>query len=474
MGPRRESATIAWLQFPPSDSRLMRQFVVPSLVVLLGAGAAVSMLLGADPRLTIGLIVAATVVLWASLAVPEYYTALVFMGAVLVLGLASPETALAGFKSQAVWLVFAGVVFGAAIQAHGMGGAVFDRAVGMLGSYGKLVWATAALGLALSFVIPSAMGRVVLLAPLVSGLCDRLGLADDAPARTGLCLTAVAGTTLPAFAILTSNVPNIVLLGAMETAFGRGLTYGDYFLLNFPVLGVGVFILVPLLVMRLFPGELTRSEAAPAKGAWSAEQKRLMLLLMATLAFWATDNLHGISAAWIGLAAALICLAPRIGAVGPSTITKLNFGPWFFVAGAISLGAVVRDSGLGPALGDYIFGGGALAGLPGAVQYAALVAGSVILAIFTTLPASPSIFTPLAGSIAETMNWPVEGVVLAQVPSFIFFAFPYQAPPILVGITMLAIPLRQAMRLFAAICLTGFLLLVPLHYLWGRFLGVFP
>ena len=74
---------------------------------------------------------------------------------------------------------------------------------------------------------------------------------------------------------------------------------------------------------------------------------RTLRLLLATLAFWATDNLHGISAAWIGLAAALICLAPRIGAIEPSALTKLNFGPWFFVAGAISLGAVVRDSGLG-------------------------------------------------------------------------------------------------------------------------------
>ena len=273
----------------------MRQLIVPSIVILLGASAAASIILGADPRATVAFVVIATVVLWASLPVPEHYTALLFMAAVLISGLASPETALAGFKSQAVWLVFAGIVFSAAIQKHEMGGAVFDRAVGMLGSYGKLVWATAALGLALSFVIPSAMGRVVLLAPLVSGLCDRMGLAEDAPARTGLCLTAVAGTTLPAFAILTSNVPNIVLLGAMEAAFGRGITYGDYLLLNLPVLGLGAFLLIPLLVLRLFPGETLGTEEQPARAPWTGTQQRLMALLLATLALWATDNLHGIA-----------------------------------------------------------------------------------------------------------------------------------------------------------------------------------
>ncbi|MEM7427958.1 MAG: SLC13 family permease [Pseudomonadota bacterium] len=442
---------------------------------LLGVGIAVCMALGMDPRLTIALIIMATVLLWATLAVPEHYTALLFIASVLVLGLAGPETALAGFKSQAVWLVFAGIVFGAAIQKHEMGSAIFDRVLGVLGSYSKLVWALAAIGLGLSFLIPSAMGRVVLLAPLVAGLCDRLGLSQNAPARTGLCLTAVAATTLPAFTVLTSNVPNVVLLGAMETAFGRGITYGDYLLLNFPVLGLGVFVLIPLLIQRLFPGgDAGPEQTIQASSPWTGDQRRLMIILLGTLVFWATDNVHGIAAAWVGLAAALICMAPLLGAIRPATVTQLNFGPWFFVAGAISVGAVVRDSGLGPTLGAYMFGGGTLSGLPSLLQYAALVSGSAVLAVFTTLPASPSIFTPLAGSLAETIGWPVEAVVLAQVPSFIFFAFPYQAPPVLVGITMLNIPLGQSMKFFALACLIGLTLLTPLHYLWGSSIGVFP
>lgn len=442
------------------------------LTLLIGAFA-LALVAGTGPILPIAAVVALTIYLWATLPVPVYYTSLLFMALVLVFGLVSPEIALAGFKSQAVWLVFTGIVFAAAIQQHQMGGALFDRLLGKLSSYRTLIWTIAVFGLVLAFVIPSATGRVVVVAPLVIALCDRLGLAADARERIGIYLLAVVGTTLPAFTILTSNVPNIVMLGAMETAYGKSISYGDYFILNFPVLGIGMFLLLPILVLRLFPGSIEpRSEPAKTE-PWNESQKTLSMTLIVTLTFWATDNLHGIAAAWIGLAAALIVMAPKIGVIAPSSVTKLNFGPWLFVAGAISLGATVQNSGLGLALWDKVPVDASLENLPDFVQYFILVLVNMVLGVFATLPASPSIFTPLAASIAETIGWQTDGVILSQIPSFVIFPFPYQAPPILVGLTMLAIPMRDAMGLFLRVYLAGLLILVPLHYIWGRILGYF-
>ena len=65
----------------------MRQSLVPLIALLLGLAGAALALAGADVRFAAALIVAATVFLWATLVVPEYYTALVFIAAVLVLGL---------------------------------------------------------------------------------------------------------------------------------------------------------------------------------------------------------------------------------------------------------------------------------------------------------------------------------------------------------------------------------------------------
>ncbi len=426
------------------------------------------------PLLQVSLLTVLIVFLWATSIVPEFFASLLFLALVLVSGVASEQAALAGFQSKAVWLAFAGIILGAAIQQHKLGSILFNRVLGKVRSYRALVWSVATAGLLLSFVVPSAMGRVVMMVPLVLGVCDRFELEKGSPARIGLCLALLAGTVFPAMTILPSNVPNVVMLGAMEAAYGHGVTYGNYFRLNFPVLGIGSFLILPFLICRLFPGHVDPVSVASEQHEWTSGQKRLALLLLATLIMWASDSLHGISAAWIGLAAAVICMTPVIGVLQPQVFGTLNFGPWFFVAGSIGLGAMVRESGLVTDVWQTLSTALPLAGLAAPLQYGAIVLMTMLLSILATLPAAPSIFTPMAAGVSQTLGWPVDATVLAQVPSFVLFMFPYQAPPIIIGIALLGVPVRQAMKLLVTHTLAGLIVLVPLHYLWGRALGVFP
>jgi hypothetical protein len=452
----------------------VQKTVSRSLALALGAAFVISVAAGGSTLLSTALLALLTAFLWATLAIPAELTALLFFTALLLTGLAPDAVALAGFQSKAVWLVFAGLVLSEAIGRHDMGHALFDRLLGRLTSYRGLVWLIAATGLLMAFLIPSAMGRVLLLAPLVLALADRLGFAAGDPRRHGLFITAVLGAVVPAFTIITSNVPNLVLMGAAEAIYDRSFTYFEYLLLNFPVLGFGAFLLIPLLALRLFPGEarivLAESRAAP----WTRDQVKIGVLLAVTLAFWTTDSLHGIASAWIGLAAALFCLLPGVGLLPPQSIGKLNFGPWFFAAGSIGLGGVVSHSGLGTLLWGEVAAVVPLEGLPDPAKYAVVQATAMIMACITTLPAIPAVFTPLAGAIADSLDWPLDAALMAQVPAFVIFAFPFQAPPVLVGLTVLGVPLRAAMRLMACYCLAAALVLSPLHYLWGRLLGVFP
>lgn len=442
-------------------------------VVLLGAFAIAS-IGGFSAVAQVSLLTVLIVFLWATALVPEFFASLVFLALVLVSGVVSEEAALAGFQSKAVWLAFSGIIIGAAIQQHKLGGVLFNRVLKFVRSYRTLVWSVASFGLLLSFVVPSAMGRVVMMAPLVLAICDRYGLARGSAAQAGVCLAVLAGTVFPAMAILPSNVPNVVMLGAMEATFDRGVTYVNYFVLNFPVLGLGSFVVLTSLICWLFPGHIDPVENDNQPQAWTGDQKRLAAVLLITLVFWGTDALHGISAAWIGLAAAVICMTPVIGVISPKVFGTLNFGPWFFVAGAIGLGAMVRESGLVAGLWQGLTSSIPLADLSAPLQYATIVLTTIVLAILSTLPAAPSIFTPMAAAVSQTLGWPVDAVVLAQVASFFFFMFPYQAPPVIIGIAMLHISVGRTMKLLALHTLIGVLVLLPLQYIWGRSIGVFP
>ncbi len=446
---------------------------VSRVVALVLAGVfLVSFAGGASQLLSIGLLAALVAFLWATLAIPAELTAILFFTVLLLTGLAPDHVALAGFESKAVWLVFAGLVLSEAISRHDMGHALFDRLLRGLSSYRALVWLVAAAGLLMAFLVPSAMGRVLLLSPLVAALADRLAL--DETRRNGLFVVAVLGTVLPAFSILTSNVPNLVFMGAAEAVYGRSLTYGEYLVTHFPVLGVGAFLLVPSLVLHVFRGEpgVSLPQARPAP--WTRDQIRICVLLAVTLGFWTTDSLHGISSAWIGLTAAVLILMPGIGLLPPQTIGKLNFGPWFFAAGSIGLGGVVSHSGLGDLLWSQIAAVVPFADLPEPAKYAVVQATAMVMAAITTLPAIPAVFTPLAESISLSLGWPLDAALMVQVPVFVVFAFPFQAPPVLVGLTLLGVPLGQAMKVMGRYFLFAGVVLLPLHYLWGRLLGVFP
>jgi di/tricarboxylate transporter len=452
----------------------MQKVVSRTLALCLGGAFVVAFAAGASPLVSIAILALLTAFLWATLAIPAELTALVFFLALLLAGLAPDHVVLAGFESKAIWLVFAGLVLSEAIGRHDMGHAIFDRLLGRLSSYPQLIWLVASTGLIMAFFIPSAMGRVLLLAPLVVALADRLGFAENDPRRHGLFLATVLGAVVPAFTIITSNVPNLVLMGAAEAIYDRTLTYGEYLALNFPVLGLGTFVLIPSLVLLLFPGERGLTLQALRPTPWTRDQIRIFCVLAVILAFWTTDKLHGISSAWIGLAAAVFMLMPGVGLLPAQTIGKINFGPWFFVAGSIGLGGVVSHSGLGDLLWGQVATVVPFEGLPNPLKFAVIQLSATILAVVATLPAIPAVFTPLVGSIADSLDWPLDAVLLAQVPAFVIFAFPFQAPPVLVGLTVLGVPLKVAMRLMLRYFIVAALVLSPLHYLWGRLLSVFP
>ena len=156
----------------PSMQTLFRAIGLVLFCIFVGAHAA-----GLSHVVQVSLLTVLIIFLLATSAVPEFFAALLFLAIVLVSGIASEEAALAGFQSKAVWLAFAGIILGAAIQKHKLGDVLFDRLLGRIHTYRALVWSIATSGLLLSFVVPSAMGRVVMLTPLVLAISERFGLA---------------------------------------------------------------------------------------------------------------------------------------------------------------------------------------------------------------------------------------------------------------------------------------------------------
>ena len=189
-----------------------------------------------------------------------------------------------------------------------------------------------------------------------AGSKPALGFERGSNGRTGVALAVAFGCNIPSFAILPANLPNMVLSGAAAHLHGISIGYTDYLVLHYPVLGILKSVAIVALILRAYPARTgaPAAVAAPAPedaGGGTRQQLWLLGLLFVTLALWATDRFHGINPAWIGLAAAVILLLPRVGLVSPEAFrSAIDFGTLLLVAGVLGLGAVVSASGFGERL----------------------------------------------------------------------------------------------------------------------------
>ena len=299
-----------------------------------------------------------TITLLATAAIPEYLIALLFFLLAMLFKVAPAEIIFTGFQSTALWLVFGGLIVGVAIINTGLGHRLARRIADYLeGSYLRLISGMALVGLFFSFLMPSAMGRVVLLVPIAIIIADHFGFYKGSSGRTGVILAMTLGTFVPAFTILPANVANMIMAGMAESQFGVFTLYGEYLLLHFPILGLGKLALIIAIIYKLFPDHpaCTQESELHEVRPFSRNELILSLVLIVMLLLWISDFLHHISPAWIALAGALILMLPKIDVISRDDFnTKVSYGSLFFVAGILGLGGLLEHSGLGALVGSQL------------------------------------------------------------------------------------------------------------------------
>lgn len=419
-----------------------------------------------------GLIIG-TITLYATGVTSEHVTALLFFTVAMVFAIAPPTLVFSGFASKAFWLVLSGLILGAAINQTGLG-ARMARGLARLfpATYGGLLAGLVFVAMTIAFCMPSSMGRVVLLMPIALALADRYGLREGRIGRAGVALTTGFACFNPPNGILPATVPNMVFVGAVEKQYGISPLYGEWLLLHFPFLGLFKAIVICAVAWFLFRDRVefdnTDSETTPM----SAAEKRLAVILVLVLVGWATDVLHGVSPAWIGLTAASVCLLPGIGVLGSDAFKQVNVGLVIYVAGILALGALIADSGLGGRLGAVMAEILPLEEGAGVLNYYALALGGGVTSLVTTMPGLPAVMVPLVEPLRDASGLPLDTVLAAVVLSYSTTLLPYQAPPIILAVALGGAKLSDATKLVLLVAVISFAILLPLNFLWWRTLGM--
>jgi len=415
--------------------------------------------------------------LWATGIIPEHITALLFFSASMLLSIAQPEAIFSGFSSSAFWLVFAGLIIGIAIKNTGLGKHIATLLVTHLeANYLRLISGVVAIGVLFSFLMPSAMARMVLLIPIILLIASHFGFQPGSNGRTGIVLAAAMGAFFPAFSILPANVANMVLSGMFESQFNQSLLYGEYLLLHFPILGFLKALVIIGLIIWLYPDRIKESDDSELNNqkAWTKSEYLLALLLGMALLLWMSDFIHHISPAWIALVVAIIILFPKVAIVSTTEFNQqINYASLFFVAGIIGFGVVIAQSGLGEVLAKELLNRFPLNPEAPFINYMLLNLVAILTAIATTSPSVPAVLTPLAEPLSQATGLPLKTVIMTQVIGYSTTIFPYQTAPILIAMNLAGEKLTTAVKFSAILAIFTIFVLLPVNYLWWQFLGKF-
>src|SRR5262249_18809732 len=285
---------------------------------------------------------------WATEIMDHGLTGLIGCYLFWALKIVTFDGAFSGFANDTPWFLMGAILFGTMASKSGLAKRLAYLVTLRIGtSYSRLLLALIVADFLLTFLVPSGMARVTIMAAVAAGLIGTFGLGVGSNVGRGmfLILTYTAGvfdkTIIAGAAAITGR-------GVIESV-GHARVLWSQWLVAFLPSDVITILVAWRLTLWLYPPESTLlpggreylEKELQKAGPWTSLEKKSLALMIGAIVFWATDFIHHISPSMIGLGIGLLSLLPALRILEIEDLRKLNFLQLFFVAAAVSMGNVL-------------------------------------------------------------------------------------------------------------------------------------
>ena len=343
--------------------------------------------------------------LWASEAIPAFAVSLLVIGlSILLLG--RPDGVFAGadepdrwqifiapMASPLIWLFLAGFILAEAAARTGL-----DRTLAGLVFRAAGARATAVLlaAMAVKFVFSMFMSNTATAAMMIAVVAPLLRtLPAGHSFRPALPLGIAAAANLGGMGTLVGTPPNAIAAGFLRQA-GNELSFLEWMLLGLPPALVLAGMLAAFLLYRYRPAGLVLDRSALStvqRGATHAprwQQGIVVLVFGATLLLWMFGSAPAAVVAFIP-----ITVLSVTGVIGVAEIRQLRWDVLILMAGGLSLGVAVTETGLAA----WMVGGLPTEGLGLAGAALAFALLTTVLSNFMSNTAAANILVPLGAAV---------------------------------------------------------------------------
>lgn len=396
------------------------------------------------------------------------------------------KMALGGFASPAVALVAGALFLAAAMQATNLHKRLALYILSKVGAKtGAIVFGAIVVSIILAFFVPSATARAGAIVPILLGMVAAFGLPANSRLGALLIITAVQSISIWNVGIKTAAAQNMVALDFIYEQFGVDVSWGQWFIYAAPWSIIMSIVLYFVMINVIKPetkvldgGTDIVQKNLKELGPLRAEEKRLIIISLALLFFWATEKrFHPFDSTTVTIVAVAILLLPKIGVFTWKQVEKLiPWGTIIVFAVGIALGSILLATDGAQWLSDKMFGVMGLDSMPLLATIALLALFNILIHLgFASATALASALIPIVLVLASTLGSDVNPVGFVLIQQFVIsfgFLLPVNAPQNMLAYGTGSFTVKDFFKAGLPITIIGYILILIFSATYWKWIGL--
>jgi len=303
--------------------------------------------------------------LWVTEAIPPFATGLLIVGLLIFLlsqvgdnDVSDPnyinvQRFVDTWTNSVVWLMLSGFFIAGALKKTGLDKELFRMSVSRFGHDPRKVLLGVMLMTAVFSMVMSNTATTAMMLASVMPFIERIG--PDRNIAKVLLIGIPAAAAVGGMGTIIGSPPNVIAVDAINN-FLQNNDQIDYEVgfLEWMILGVPVAL---ILVLTFWKALVNRYEIIteridlqldpapkPSSPIRKFQRRFVVGVLLVTVLLWLTGNLHGVPAA--AVSGIPIIILPMVSVITGDDVRELPWDTLMLVAGGLSLGLAIKESGL--------------------------------------------------------------------------------------------------------------------------------
>ena len=325
---------------------------------------------------------------------------------------------------------------------------------------------TSLAGFIIAPLMPTALGKGILISIICIGICDALEFAPRTREASIILMAGYIATSAPRLGLYTGG-GEVTLAMQLLASAGIHISWIDYFIQCYLPNIIYSICSLAVLILIMRPNNTINARAYLEEqfaklGPMSVKEKKATAIFVLLVILMMTDKYHGIDIGWIMMLVGFACFLPGLHLVDSKRFASLNMTSVLFVVGCMSIGAGAQATGVdklcAESLSPLLQGTGELT-----TMITAYLAGIGVNFLLTPVAGVSTFTVPLAELTNSIGISP-----FAPVYSFLYgldqYVLPYEYAVFLYFFSTGYIHLKHLIQVFAVRAIITFILLIAVFY----------